>query len=116
MVLAASAAMSGAAQPVLDVSAASQHQLRTNPAVNVSFYGNLNTTPNIGLGSDLLATGLFVDMLKPQPTWNLFNASVPAGGLINPMLVVSPPAAASHPNDDLAVHEPSLVFLKLSFP
>lgn len=114
--LAAGAVMAGTAR-AQDKSASHQGE-STNFTAQPSFSMNLKMAPAIQWGPNLPVTGLLVDFLKPEQTWNLFNPLIPPPVAIQPAITVPPPVSAqpNHMNDDLADHEANFVFLKLSFP
>jgi hypothetical protein len=73
--------------------------------------------PRLILGSSTRVTGLYVDCLQPQQTWNMLTASAVTRvqpESIPPYLLL---VTAPHPfNNDLAVHEPDFAVLRLSLP
>jgi len=114
MGLAASVVMAGTAL-AQDKSAVHQGGL-TNSIEPISFSLNSKTEPTLLWGASLSASGLLVDFIEPQPTLNLFNPLAPAPVVTGQTITVRPPATTPPANDDLANHQASLVFLKLSFP
>jgi hypothetical protein len=115
VVLAAGVVMAQAGSPV-DPSASHQgNSGQTAPITPFSL--TLKNEPQIGVGPYLQFTGLLVDVMRPKETWHFFDpalapvvTSKPA--LTPPPLSVGPP----HLSDDLAVHQPHFVILKISFP
>ena len=79
---------------------------------------DLKREPQLVLGNSTRITGLIVDCLAPQQTWAMLNPTVPAPDLQRSWLRTGPSAvkAARSSNDNLAVHEPDLALLRLSFP
>ena len=73
--------------------------------------------PQLILGSSTRVTGLYVDCLQPQQTWNMLTASARTRDLPAPIPPYLLPVTAPHPfNSDLAVHEPDFAVLRLSLP
>jgi len=113
MGLAASVVINGTAL-AQDKSASHQGGV-TNSTAAVSFSMDLKPAPTLPWGSNLAATGLLVDFIQPQQTWNLLNPRAPASALAGQTVSVNPPAIRHPKDDDLANHEANFVFLKLSF-
>ena len=79
---------------------------------------DLKREPQLVLGNSTRITGLIVDGLAPQKAWVMLNPTVSSPDLQRTGLRSKPAEvkAARIFNDNLAVHEPDLAFLRLSFP
>jgi hypothetical protein len=106
--------MTGTAQTVRDISASDHTGTVTNSMVNLTGSKKTSREPAVELGANWWTTGLFVDLMKPEQTLDLFDPLAPS--LPPPETVqVAPPVAAAMPDEDLDVREPNFVLLKLNF-
>jgi hypothetical protein len=110
--LAAGMLVSGAVQ-AQDKSALAQPVLTTNGTPGVVL--ERQAEPHYDLGSRTLASGLVVDFIEPQQTWDLFNPALttpapPKPDVLMPPIVVAPPPISGPEN-----HGPNFAILKISF-
>ena len=112
--LVAGGGMSGVAQTVRDISVSDHTGTVTNSRVNLTGPRKLPPGPVVELGANWWTTGLFVDLMKPQQTLDLFDPLVPTLPTLEPA-APAPPVAAAMPDDILDVREPNFVLLKLNF-
>jgi hypothetical protein len=77
----------------------------------------MKTEPKFVLGSSTRLTGLFVDLITPQQTWQMLNPSMPVRNLQASAPPYLLPVKAPRPIHDSAVNnEPDFAVLRLSFP
>ena len=113
-VFAASVVMAGTAHGQ-DKSALFHQGLVTNSIAGITL--EMKTEPKFVLGSSTRLTGLFVDLITPQQTWNMLNPSVPVRNLQASAPPYLMPVKAPRPIHDSAVNnEPDFAVLRLSFP
>ncbi|MDD5138866.1 MAG: hypothetical protein PHY43_01240 [Verrucomicrobiales bacterium] len=115
LVLFAAGVVIAGAAPVQDESASFYQEMLTNSTARITL--EMNAEPQLELGSNLQLTGLFVDCVMPQETWDMLDPSVPSAR--NPQELVPPsllPVMPLRPINDPAVHEPDFALLRLSFP
>lgn len=93
--------------------AASYHNLVSTNAM-AKTVADLKSTPQAIVGTNILVTGLLVDLAKPKQTWRMMNPT-------NSVRTLSDmrPVAAVHNstpfNDNLAVHEPDFAVVSFHF-
>jgi hypothetical protein len=86
----------------------------TNSTATISVPLEITAAPMLALGPDRHATGLFVDLAKPQQTWILLNPLTPPSKKIQ-WVDVPAPMAEHNLDGNLANHEAGLVLFRLSF-
>jgi len=74
------------------------------------------TTPHYDLGSRTLASGLVVDFIEPQQTWDLFNPALRVPAQPKPDVLMPPPVVAPPPISGPEHHGPNFAILRISFP
>lgn len=111
--LAASVAMSGAAQ-AQDKAALAHQNVAPDATARITL--EAKTGPTLAWSSRTQVSGLFVDLVKPQQTWAMLNPAGPARDLSAPIPpYLLPITAPRSMNDNLVVHEPGIALLQFNF-
>lgn len=108
----ASVMMTGAAM-AQDESASFDQGMQ--PFSGISITLDLNTGPQLVLGSNTQITGLIVDCIVPQQTWAFLTAPASARNSPSQLPPSLLPVKAPLPINDPAEHEPDFVLFRLSF-
>jgi hypothetical protein len=108
----ASVMMSGAAI-AQDESASFDQGMQ--PFSTISITLDLNSGPQLVLGSNMQITGLIVDCIAPQQTWAFLTASASARNSASQLPPSLLPVKAPLPINDPAAHEPDFVLFRLNF-
>jgi len=119
VLLTASMLMAGAAAPGPDQPDKTASFDQGKPlSVTAKITLDLKREPQLVLGNSTQITGLIVDCLTPQKTWAMLNPTVPPSDLQRDWLRSGPAEvrAARIFDNNLAVHEPDMALLRLSFP
>jgi hypothetical protein len=91
-------------QPVLTTNAVPALVLEKTPA------------PHFDLGFRTLVSGLVVDFIEPQQSWDVLNPALSAPALPKPDVLMPPPVVAPPPISGPEHHEPNFAILRISFP
>ena len=74
------------------------------------------TVPHFDLGSRTLVSGLVVDFIEPQQTWDVLNPALSAPVQPKPDVLMPPPVVAPLPLSGPVNHGPNFAILRISFP
>jgi len=74
------------------------------------------TEPHYDLGSRTLVSGLVVDFIEPQQTWDVLNPALPAPAVPKPDVLMPPAVVAPPPLSGPENHGPNFAVLRFSFP
>ena len=72
--------------------------------------------PHYDLGSRTQISGLMVDFIEPQQTWDVLNPTLPAPTQPKPDVLMPPVVVAPPPISGPVNHGPNFAFLRISFP
>jgi hypothetical protein len=111
--LAAGMLISGTGQ-AQDKSALVQPDITTNTTPALLLEKKLE--PHYDLGSRTLVSGLVVDFIEPQQTWDVLNPALPGTVLPTPDILMPPPVVAPSPISGPENHGPNFAVLRFSFP
>ena len=72
--------------------------------------------PHYDLGSRTQISGLVVDFIEPQQTWDVLNPALTGPALPKPDVLMPPPVVAPTPISGPEHHGPNFAILRISFP
>jgi len=90
--------------------------MATNAVANLAIYQDLTAEPKLVWGSNRRVSGLFVDLIRPQQTWDMLLAPGTAPGPIRSAPVWPVTQTVGRPEGDQGAHDANFAILKVSFP
>jgi hypothetical protein len=90
--------------------------MATNAVANIALYQDLTMEPRLAWGSNRRVSGLFVDLIRPQQTWDMLLAPGAAPGPVRSEPAWPVTQTVCRPDGDQGVHDANFAILRVSFP